>query len=343
MNHNHKMKNVYLVTMVIYLLIGNSVFAGSLCPDAKIFSNLIEKVCWTCMLPIRVMGAPMGDTGLAINKPDGAADQDVACSCVDDNGVPIIGIPMALWVPSRLIETVRNPYCSPVAAGNRFKSDVSLMGGQKTGSSKSEMTFLNYHIWYFPLYSILDIFFEPSCRGDGFTDIDLAYMSELDPTHNDDILAFMLAPETAMFANPIAQAACGGDAVAATEGTPLEHLYWCAGSWGNIYPMTGNIPHDGSPVNTAALVTTKAMAAMHRRGLARKTIGEDAMCGAKIFPMLPKSQYRFQHMFPVSESSGSCCHPIGASTFSWGEHRVLPGKGEDFVNLVWNYTDCCAR
>lgn len=316
---------------------------SAFCPDSRVFQGMIDKVCWTCMLPVKIMGAPLGSSGLALDEPDGAANTSLACTCTDSLGVPEIGVPMSMWVPARLIETVRIPYCSPVASGTRFKSDIRLIGGQTSDSDGVPLAFLNYHFWYFPLYSIMDMFLEPSCRGDGFIDIDLGYMSELDPTHNDDILAFILAPETVMFANPVAQAACAADAVSSSANVPLEHLYWCAGSWGNMYPMTGNVPHDSSPVGTASLIATRALAALHRRGLARKTMGDDAMCGSKIHPMIPKSQYRFQQIFPVAEADGSCCHAIGSSTFGWGEHRTIPGKGEDFVNLVWRYTDCCAR
>jgi len=37
----------------------------------------------------------------------------------------------------------------------------------------------------------------------------------------------------------------------------------------------------------------------------------------------------------------NCCHWIGESTFKWGEHRTIPGTGEDYVYLIWRYTECC--
>jgi conjugal transfer pilus assembly protein TraU len=37
----------------------------------------------------------------------------------------------------------------------------------------------------------------------------------------------------------------------------------------------------------------------------------------------------------------NCCHYIGESQFKWGEWRNRPGTGEDFVYLIWRYTDCC--
>lgn len=323
---------------------GRGAADGPLCPDADIWSGLLDKVCWSCMLPIKIMGQPMGSSGMAMDTPDGASTSAV-CVCPDIFNVPTPGMPLGLWAPARLVESVRVPYCSPIAGGTRFKSSARLLGGSRSAPStdSSELTFFNYHYWYFPLYTMLDIFLIPECRGDGYIDLDIGYLSELDPTWNDDELAFFLSPETAVFANPIAIASCAADAVASTAGNPIETMYWCAGSWGNMYPMTGHVPYDSSPVRTSSLITARSLAALHRRGLARKTMGDDAICGSYVHPMIPKSQYRFQQFYPAAEADGTCCHSIGASTFAWGEWRTYPGKGEDFVNLVWRYMDCCLR
>ena len=69
--------------------------------------------------------------------------------------------------------------------------------------------------------------------------------------------------------------------------------------------------------------------------------GNDALCGGSIYPMIPKSQYKMSMLFPIAEASGKCCHPIGQSTFLWGEWRNIPAVGEDFVYMLWRYTDCC--
>ncbi len=283
----------------------------------------------------------VSDTSL-IDTPDGASSK-VACMCSDNNGVPQFGLPMGLWMPARLVEVTRVPYCSPSLGGIRLKSSARLLGGQRSNAGDTDGTFMNYHYFYFPLMSMLNLFLVPECRGDGFSDFDLGYLSELDPSWNDDELSFYLAPESAIFANPIAMSACVADAVMSTAGRPIESMYWCAGTWGNMYPLTGNVGADASPVRTASLITTRALAALHRRGLARKTMGDDALCGSSLHPMIPKSQYRFSQLFPMAEADGSCCHNIGASTFTWGEWRTKPGNGEDFVNLVWRYTDCCVR
>jgi len=121
------------------------------------------------------------------------------------------------------------------------------------------------------------------------------------------------------------------------------------------------------------LLSARVLAALHRRGLAHKTYGDDALCGGTIYPMVPKQQYKMSMMFPVTEAKAekqqvekkdangntvmgangapemvekvvpgeNCCHYIGESPFKWGEWRNIPGTGEDFVYLIWRYTDCC--
>ena len=118
-------------------------------------------------------------------------------------------------------------------------------------------------------------------------------------------------------------------------------MFWCAGCWGSLYPFTGNIPPNESPPRDSSLTATRAIAALHRRGLAQKTFGDAALCGGYIYPMIPKSQYKMSMLYPLAEASGTCCHPLGLSTMLWGEWRNIPAVGEDFVYLLWRYTDCC--
>ncbi|MFP1526985.1 TraU family protein [Escherichia coli] len=44
-------------------------------------------------------------------------------------------------------------------------------------------------------------------------DLDIAYLSEIDPTWTDSSLTTILNPEAVIFANPIAQGACAADAM----------------------------------------------------------------------------------------------------------------------------------
>ena len=309
-----------------------------LCADAGLWSGkLISDICWNCLFPIRAAGASLGGG----NVPTIATDQKF-CFCSDPLGLPQLGMTVGLWNPARLIEVVRNPWCSPALGGVTFSaSQVRLLATTgKADFDASEMSFFNYHYFAFPLTIMLDLFWDNRCNADGYRDFDLLYVSELDPTWNSDLLAFFTSPETALFANPAAIAACVADAAAAATGHPLDALFWCAGAWGHLYPLSGISPTSyGTDPRITSLLATRATAALHRRGLAWKTAGNDALCGGLIYPFIPKSQYRLSLFYPVAETESN--HAIGETTFTWGAGRSYPGPGEDHLYILWRWQDCC--
>lgn len=337
-----------------------------MCPDAKLWgAQLVTNICWSCLFPIRLMGSFQFGDG---NVPPGAADESV-CFCPGDLGIPEIGFTMGMWAPTRLIEVVRKPYCAPTLGGVTLRDSFRLWG-MKDGSdgSSSSNQFYNLHYYSFPLYEILELIVAPECNAGGFVDFDLLYLSEVDPTWVEDELALFSQPEVAVAANPRLQMACPADCAAATLTGPIDSMWWCAGCWGNLYPFTGNVPSGGSPPRVTSLLATRAIASLHRRGLAWRTVGDEALCGGSIYPMLPKSQYRLSMLYPLAEadnkkrtpkpatrsSTGTsaidgyewtqrCCHNIGVPTMLWGEWRNVPGVGEDYVYLLWRWTDCCIR
>lgn len=340
--------------------------AEVMCPDARIWgAGLVSNICWSCLFPIRLMGAVQMGEG---NIPPTAAD-DPVCMCDGNGGVPEVGFVLGLWSPMALIELVRKPYCAPSLGGSTIRESFRSWGmkdGSDGGSSSNQ--FLNVHQYSFPLYEILELLLAPECNAGGFTDLDLHYMSEIDPTWSEDELAIFTQPEVAIASNPLLQAACPVDCAAATFSGPVDRMWWCAGCWGNLYPFTGNVPSGGSPPRVSSLLATRALAASHRRGLAWRTTGNDVVCGGEVYPMMPKQQYRMSMMFPVPEadpgirtlppavSGGTgnpqiddyqwtqkCCHNIGVPAMLWGEWRNIPATGEDFVYLLWRWTDCCVR
>jgi conjugal transfer pilus assembly protein TraU len=308
------------------------------CPDAEVLSGkLITDICWNCLFPVRLFGLNMGSG----SRPSSASNK-IFCACSDNLGVPHAGMAVGMWEPARLVELTRAPNCSPVLGGIRLPlGDKRLMGSWgRSEWDASDGARYNYHWYAFPLLILLDLFWDDRCNPDGFVDLDVLYLSELDPTWNNDELAFFTNPEAAWLSNPIAQAACIADAASSTVGTPIDNLFWCAGSWGGMYPFSGSIGSSGSAPNMTSLSATRALAALHRRGLARRTMGDDAMCGAPIEPFIPKSQYKWTQFYPFPETDKA--HVIGQSTFTWGESRTFPGPGEDHVYLMWRWNDCCA-
>ena len=317
---------------------------GNVCPDAQVFSaRLFTDVCWSCILPVIIGGIAIWDIDRA---PSDRADPYPPFVCFCDSKRPPgfeFGIPIGLWDPARLVEMTRLPFCSPILGGLQLQLNKSrLLGGDTEANSDDtdDKMFYNYHYFSFPLLIILELFFEVKCQNDGFVDIDLMYLSELDPTWDNDELSFYTAPETVLFANPFAQMACLADAAAGLLGKTFMELFWCAGNWGVMYPLSGTTLHSASRPLNSSLQAARVLAALHRRGLAWKTMGDDALCGGYIFPTIPKTQYRLEMFFPVAETMDN--HAIGETPFRWGEWRNIPAF-EDNVYWVWRWIDCCLR
>ncbi len=331
------------------------------CPNAHFFKHILTDTCWNCFFPIQLMGAKFGSRKISVKKPSNktggaisvtnntvigpdypsSANTNPACVCYDNLGVPKPGFTLGAWLPVNLTEIVRTPYCSPTLGGVKLNPGIRLLGGSRERDGPGKLSFYQYHYFAYPAMFMLDLLSEPECNPDGYLDMDLMFISELDPTWNEDELSLLVVPEEIIFSNPIALAACIGDAVSSTAGHPLDKLFWCAGGWGLMYPLTGHLTNLDSPPTDAALLTTRVLATLHRRGMAYATVGDSNLCKAHFSPMIPKSQYKMSQFYPVAEANSN--HWIGQSSFTWGEWRNVPATGEDFVEVIWRWTDCCIR
>lgn len=318
------------------------------CPDAGVFgSGLLTNFCWDCIFPVRLNGLTIKGPNGSDSVPDDALNS-LLCSCPDSAGVPEFGSPMAAWFPRFLIETVQKPYCSPtlmgqnLVAGTRIAvgGDVSSRKG-KQGRPISDSAFLHFHSLSFPILEMLELMLTAECNPDQFVDMELQYISEVDPMWNDNLLSAILTPESALFTNPAAMLACTAECDALAASADALDFHWCAGCWGGTYPFTGHANHSGSRVKHSSLIATKALSSMHRRLLAFDTVGANEACEAKIAPSIIKSQYRFGMMYPSPEASSN--HYIGSSTLTWGENRQKASAGSNHVYVGYRYQDCCMR
>jgi len=175
-------------------------------------------------------------------------------------------------------------------------------------------------------------------------DFDIAYITELDPTWKNDVLAAILNPESVLFANPIAQFACMGDCAAASIGLPHDLLFWCAGCQGSAYPLSGHVQAHVSGVQASLLLTERMIFKLHRQGLLFGSVGREGLCQKYYMPIWRKSQYRSQMTFPVPGFSGEPfpCNPFGRTTALYESGREIPFVGEDFGWLIFRHRDCCA-
>lgn len=333
------MKKVLMALLLSTVaLFSVTAYADPGCKSADIIGpKMITDVCWTCIFPLRVAGMDISGSGGRV--PDGAAKNPL-CMCDDPLGIPAPGITMSMWEPARLVEFQTVPGCSSVLNGIRFPFDRMNQGTHSSGDfDGSDGSFMHYHYYAYPLLHMLDMFVQGGCNPDGFIELDVMYMSEVDPTWNNDQLAFFTNPEAAAVASVAATLACSADAIASTAGRPIKEMFWCAGTWGTLYPLSGFNNGGKGVLRDSSLLKTRVLAALHRRGLAWRTMGEDAMCRGLIDPTLPKTQYKFTLMFPVAETDSA--HTVGEPELVWGVGKTIPGF-EDPVYMVWRWNDCCA-
>jgi conjugal transfer pilus assembly protein TraU len=294
------------------------------------------------------------------DNPDG-----IFCDC-GDSLLP--GIPVGFWEPIRLLELTREKFCFPSLSGLSLSSENDYLHAgtysEHPTAGPEQTAFYQAHYIAFPVWQIIgltvglvghtltdisiglfpDLSKCFSTGGYDIADYAILYLTELDPLWNDDELGHLLNPEAILFANPGAQAACAADAIAASAGWPVDALFWCAGSWGSMYPYSGTVPGPVGELTTASLLAARTLAKLNREFLEAVTSGEEAMCGKRYTGLIKKSQYRLQLVYPIASTEGpTCCPPIGRNTMLWGTGKAFPIYGEDFSFLVFRKKSCCAR
>lgn len=301
------------------------------------FVNPINDVCWSCLFPISIGSIDI--VGSSVKDTDNPSLPVCACG----TPVPRIGVSTGFWEPIALVDVTRQPFCMVNLGGMQLNMGSSYgIADNQTASSPDNNSFYYVHWYKYPLLYWLNIITDGLCIESG--DLDIAYLTELDPTWRDDELGFILNPEAILFGNPIAQAACAADSIAATASLPIDMLFWCAGSQGSMYPLTGHVQEHIGGVQASTLLTEKMAYKMHREGLLWDSVGENspALCINYLSPIIPKSRYRYQMVNPLPTVGDGGCHPFGATTSVWGSGHEYPVTGEDFGYLVWRKRNCCA-
>lgn len=300
------------------------------------FANPITDICWSCLFPVTIGGLPI----LTMDQEDTDNPSDFLCSC----GLrPVLGVTVGFWEPARRVDVTRSPYCFVSLGGISLDPGIRAPEGevrlQQDNTRQS-----NYQVhWYVdPMLYWLEIILDNPCLETG--SFDVAYITEVDPTWNDDELTMLLNPETYLFGNPIAQAACAGDCVLASTGFGSDALFWCAGCNGSIYPFNGHVQAHISHVQASSLLVQRMTAKMHREMLTWGTAGSEGLCGVYPQPVMKKDQYKYTMLYPVPQTAkinGKCCQPYGRTTAVWGAGRQYPYKGEDFSYEIFRKKNCC--
>ncbi len=343
------MKNV--IHKIFVLLVGfivfyvNSTFADSrVCKSS--FINFVNDIRWEGIFPITIAGVKVkgigkkGEPASEGLETDPAEHKRILCSCKRGNKW-IFGLTVTYWEPARIIETTKVPWCFPtlgisMSGSNKIKNWKNP-GSKSSGKSNTSQASYNVHYYIFNVFDILDIFVDVPCvPHEGF---DLAYLSEIDPTWNNDVMSFVLDPEAILFGNPIAQLACAADSAAATVSYPIDTLFWCVGAWGSSYPMAG-YTMTGNELKASAELAARTIARNARVGI----LWDPAInyCGAQITPIWVKSHYK---MHLVKPKQGPIV-PIGRASMLWETNKNPPtgtrsSSPDNFSWLIFRWVKCC--
>jgi conjugal transfer pilus assembly protein TraU len=307
------------------------------------FANPITDICWSCTFPIKIAGRDVIRMGQEdVSTVGGTSSSPGGLFCICSNPLRC-GIKASFWEPARRVDVTRTPYCFVSLGGITINPGINAPEGEVRIAPDGRQNSAYQLHWYVdPIFYWLGIILDNPCMEKA--EFDLAYMTELDPTWQNDELTFLLNPEVALFSNPLAQASCAGDCVLSTLGFGSGLLFWCAGCQGSIYPVNGHVAAHTSAIQASSLVMQRFMAKGHRMGLLSQTAGGDAMCGYKYMPIMDKGQYKYQMLYPISQTTkiaGRCCQPLGRTTVLWGAGRQIPYIGEDFAYLAFRKRDCC--
>ncbi len=299
--------------------------------------NPLTDICWSCLFPITIGGVRVTPSGEDTPNPS-----TFLCTCpLSTPPYRRIGLPVSFWEPVRLVDVTRTPYCLVTMGG------ISLMnkGAQGHGGvannhgNRQRHSFYHVHWYIYPLIYWLELLTDFVCLEKA--SFDVAYMTELDPLWNDDETAFILNPEALLFGNPIAQAACAADCVKASSGFSFDHLFWCGGCQGSLYPFSGTLTAHGGGVQASLLMTQRLMAKLHRQGMLYGYVGSEGLCDKYPMPIIQKSQYKTQMVYPTPSTASGQCHPLGRSETLWATGQEYPYQGEDFGYLIWRKRQCC--
>ena len=307
------------------------------------FINPITDISWASIFPITLGKTPLIPSALGLPDTNNPTSPIVACKLPPPLFVRI-GLTIGYWEPYALADVTRIPYCMvnmgfdmPLGM-HQLKVAGDTNGGSEQSSNSGEVAqegqFFHVHWYKYPVIYWLQILESMAClSADNF---DIAYISELDPLWDDDMLSFFLNPEALLFGNPVTQLACIVESVKTSinKFLPIDVLFWCAGSQGSMYPMTGTVSSSHSEVSNAVLLHERMNFKLHRQGLILESRGEwPAICHEWYSPILPKSRYRYQFTNVIPEPYIS--HPYTTNTLisEAGRNNLATNGNYGFLNF----------
>lgn len=272
------------------------------------------------------------------------------CDTAGNDMATKAGFMMSIVEPIAMIDATSTPWSFPTFDMSFDDSPSRKQGNSHASKSSSgdSGAFRYTHFVIYPVFAMLNYTQDYVCF-ERFSEMNLAFLGEIRPDHNNDIIAAFLKPASLLFGNPVAQLACGLDCAASTFNSPMNTLPWCAGCWGNIATGTG-YTSGRNPVTEAALLATRLLDTMHYSYALTKTapaglffgLGDgllrDSTCKETFYPQILKGQYALQLAYPTVWDAQS----IGRHPALWENFKNKPWTSDDFVFVLWRKRVFCA-
>lgn len=268
------------------------------------------------------------------------------CSCeVGDTGLQKAGFELSLYEPIGLIDVTSTPWNFP-SIGISLSNSLGRKQGTSRNSESGAESFRYTHFVVYPIFSVINLLTDYICF-ERLSVLTFGFMAEINPAHNNDVLASFLNPHKLLFA--LASPACILDCAASTAYESMNSLFFCAGCWGSMSTNTGWTP-GAQPVTEAGLLATRVLDNMHMSYALSKTSNatfateslnaslQNSMCKETYFPAVIKTQYRLQLAYPVTWDAKR----IGAMRTDWADYKLGKDKSDDIAFWLWRKRDQCA-
>lgn len=309
--------------------------------EGNLFNPLSDPNWLSDFFPITIMGISMGGS-----QPP-TIEEPPICECPSHLfGYPVPGIGMTYWEPNFVVEVSRQPGDMMTLGGfdifgGTYSAETGGATSNTAGAGSAGANRAQVHWYNYPIFAMIGEEFDSMCTSSAGT-FNLAAITEVDPTWQNDIWSQIFSPEASLFATPIMHLACPADAAASAVAFPLDPIFWCAGAWGSVYPFSGNPNNESSDQQGNAMLLSKFLARQFRLGLMWATIGPEAVCSSVPSPIWIKTEFRVDPVFPLPTYG----LPIyfGQTEVRWG---LAPPSNfpahQSSAYLLWQAHQCCLR
>jgi conjugal transfer pilus assembly protein TraU len=334
--------------------------------------------CTNCLMPMTIMSVGVNTNG--DDDMNTGNDATPICCIKPCPGGSRSGIDVGYFEPVIQVDAVTQPKCwaglgsgdkkpgesgggqGAKSSGGDKKSLGPLdgHGGTSVQASTDKQAFYHTHWYPSPAGTIYSKAMQTALKCQGTRLETLPFISEIDPTWNNDALAAWKTPWVFLLSvHPYvslgAQLSCVADCAAATINMPLYPLFYCAGCYGVQYPLSGSVSHAGG-VASALLIAQRAAAFTTTYMFSHAHHGSRAQCAGHWVDNVPfpnRQQYKLQLVHPQPNNDTNnvkrqCCHAMGRSVMAWNEPRPNPPQneypvlGESYSFFVYQRRSCCS-